>query len=314
MNRTLLGVLVVIALVCILGLVFLFSGRSSRLEMTPITVSPSISLREEQPGDIMALAQEDKTDFLQYLKTQPISPGEAEPALVGEATDEVNYAALLRSKASQWIYRSFSQIGDEKIGMLENNQTSNQWEVREKQVYDDVLIEELSYNRCLVRLEDATMEIPFSPKLTINMNDIFSRPPTEEEIAERVAYYDRHVRPTFEAMNERYTPQPHQTFPVPLSPEQEATNVQYYMTNIAPTFIERAKSYTPKPGQRMPVRPQSTQEVEINVKKYMATYHPTQLATMHPEWKQYFEEREVWERTYGTPVPSPNQAPPAVQE
>ncbi|HNT34182.1 MAG TPA: hypothetical protein PKH07_04210 [bacterium] len=310
MNRVLLAVLV--ALVCIVGLVLILVQSSDRLEMTPITVSPSISLREEQPGDIMALAQEDKKDFLESLRSQPAGTEHSEPSDIYEATDEPDYSALLRAKTAQWIYRTFSQIGDTKIATMENNETGHQWEVHEKEVYDDVIIDDLAYNRCIVRLEDATAEIPFSPKLTINIDDIFSRPPTEEEIAERVAYYDRHVRPTFEAMAKNYTPMPHQTMPVPLSPEQQATNVEHYMQNIAPTFIERAKSYTPKPGEKMPVRPASTQEVEINVKKYLATYHPTQLATMYPEWRKYFEDREVWDRNYGgTPVPSPNQAPPS---
>ena len=314
MNRTIIVVIVVVLIVCVCLIAVAIRGRQKEFEMTTVSVSPNIDLREPQTGRIVSVGEKEKEALLKSLEGSSVT-GEIAVQAPSEAESppdkEVNELEILLAKTSQWVYREFIELGDEKLGKIQNHETNELWQVQEGEVYNDVVISRLTYNTCAVALGDASRAIPLTPPLEIPRDEIFKGPPAQEDIEKRVKYYKDFIQPTFEAMASKYTPGPHETMPVPLSEEEIAKNVEHYMKHIAPTFAERAKHYTPKPGEIMPRQPANEDEIRHNKMRYVATYHPEQMPT-YPEWDSYFKQKEEYDRQYGTqetPSPEMNTSP-----
>lgn len=312
MNRILISIMVIIIAVASGVLLFkIISGEEDSAEVVNVDVPQATPVRE----------QATKRPIRNIVGNTPRSRNTPVAVELPEdtptpETDEYDPFKVLFDKTNQWVYRGFIQIGDERYGLMENFRTSDEWQVREGEVYNDVLVDSLAFEVCILRLESATRSLNLSPKLDLDINEIFQGPPSEDVVAERVRHYDEHIRPTFEHLASKYTPGPHETMPVPLSKEEVERNVANYEKNIAPTFQYRSRNYTPHAGEIMPQKPKSNQDSERLQKAYIATYHPEHLATAFPDWQTYFEQQQEYEEqlkarqgNQGQPMPSPNQSP-----
>jgi len=296
----------VIAVIAV-GMILKMSSRRGSFDVTTVPISPSIALREGERGKPLLLDERERRELLESLRTTP-TPVPLSDHLIDEPIAAANDDEILFTKTAQWFYREFMEIGDNRSGKMENRDTRQKWRIEEGENYNDVVIERLTYNTCVVSLGDATRSLPLSPWIEgFDIDKILGGGPLgEDEIARRANYYNEKIRPTFEAASARYTPGPHETMPMPQSAEQIATNVAAYMEHVAPTFIEMSKNYTPKPGERIPRKPLSEEDLELNKMSYMATHHPEVMPT-YPAWDKYFKDTEEYEKKYGsvpTPIPS----------
>ncbi|HNT34183.1 MAG TPA: hypothetical protein PKH07_04215 [bacterium] len=311
MSQTVVVVVCVVVLVGIVGVsLFLRAHNERHYDLSEIKLQPAISLRENPPETIaVELSDSEKLleDFLPLVREKAASVAtESSPEIVIEKTDR----DILLEKIAKWNYRSFMQVGDQKSGTFENDETSQSLQVTEGYEFDGVEFVRLTENMAVVALGSAseTLSLVLKQEPPPVEEKATSGPPSKEERDERRRRYQEQIMPTFQHIAARYTPLPWVTIrTTPPSPEEVQTAVAAYYETMRPTIEASTK---------IPGHPPSDEPLSEEEESRRAEWVATQIAVMrerHAE-PQDGSSGESDNRRRGRPVPAPNQTPQEMLE
>lgn len=164
----------------------------------------------------------------------------------------VSDSERLAEITSNWVYRGFAGVGQDKTGRFTHHQRGeSDFFVTLGEVVEGVTIEQLEKEAAVARLGQATVAMPLVPELRISPEQMANPAiPSEEEVRQAMTAYWENWGKRFEQAAKRYTPRPGERMPPrePPSPEQVETAKARYLATWVPRFEQRrAQRQTPTP-------------------------------------------------------------------
>lgn len=309
MNRT--AGLVALVLIAVVGTVVLLSSRSQgKYDLSEMRVEPEISLREKPPESIATeLSDSEKLleDFLPLLQEKSAAlVADSTPDTVPEMTD----MDILQEKITNWAYRSFMQVGDQKSGTFENDETLQVLQVTEGYEFDGLHFLSLTENAAVVGLGSAskTLSLIVKQEPIPVVEAATPGPPSADERERRRRRYQEEAMPTFQHIASQYTPLPWVTIrTTPPSAEEVETAVAAYYETMRPTIEASTK---------VAGHPRSDEPLSAEEESQRAEWVATQIAVMRERYAEPQDGASDGQGTSrsGRPIPVPNRTPQEMLE
>jgi len=245
-------------------------GRFNRLP----TVEPGEPL-ELPPADVEIVRADTGPQPSRVRETPP------EPAVPRTATPTPKRldsdADRLSLITSNWVYRGFAGVGDNKRGRFTHSAKGEVFFVNLGQVWEGVKVLDLDRLSAVAGLGSATILMPIVPEFPIDFQRMANPAiPSEAEVEAAQTRYWQQYGKRFNELGKRYTPRPGERMPPrePPSQEQAATAKARYIATMMPRFQQINAQRTPVPGEILPEPHPDVFDEQKAIENYYRRFRP----------------------------------------